>query len=273
MGDERIIKKCSGGRDGNLLFSPESGFWSNCPVPNVDPTDSAYEFFDNFETVCYDDVAAPWTIDTTNGTLTMAAAETAGLGGYATLYLAAATNNDLQMKVSTADTAAGPFKVTTYAAATATSGRKLWFEAKFWSPVITATTFYVGLIDGGCTQAGANATGARNMTSGIYFRTLQASSTAIDWCCSAASTETVVGTGIATLVASTAITLGFYFDGNKTVLPYVNGTLVNYPMSTALTNFPGTVGLTPVIYWQTGAIVAKTMYLDWVKCVQKRIHD
>jgi hypothetical protein len=75
-------------------------------------------------------------------------------------------------------------------------------------------------------------------------------------------------TAVATLSPATWTRLGFYFDGYKNVIPYVNG--VAYTSKQISTNIPDDEELTPSFAILTGEAAAKTLEMDYVFAVQAR---
>ncbi len=267
MADERIIKRCSEGRNGNLILSPTEGFWSNCPTVEVNPEVSAYEFFDDFMFSNIGDVTSKWMLDNTNGTVAAGSGATYGLGGMAIFNTGATDEDWVNLKGWDSDNAGGPFKIT------ANSGKKLWFESKFYLTAVGAVevvAFYVGLMDGLTTEPMADATGAKNMVDGIYFRTLSDASTQLDFATTRNSTETEVKAAINTLVKDTFVRVGFYFDGANTVQAYINGVATSTVVNVAATTFPYDVGLCPYVGIKTTEAVNKIAVVDYVKCIQMR---
>ena len=267
MADERILAKCAAGRNGELILSPNEGFWSTCPTVQVDPEVSAYELFDDFMASSIGDVTGRWMKDVVGAATTvgLASSVTYGLGGFIVLDAGITAKNDYaNLKVTDADAALGAFKIT------ANSGKKLWFAVRFGLSSVADECMCIGLLDGTTTKPFANDTGARNMTGGLYFRTLAASPTALDFARTRGSTEAVIKAGIATLVDSIPIIAGFYFDGVKTVLPFINGVQANYPTQVNVATFPYDIGLTPYIGILAGANASKKLIVDWVRVVQIR---
>lgn len=268
MADERILNKCSKGRNGNLILSPIDGLWADCPCLEVDPNVSSYEVVDDFIDSNIGDVTSKWMLDNTNGTVALGSAATYGLGGMAIFNTGATDEDWVNLKAWDSDNAGGPFKIT------ANSGKKLWFEAKFYLTAVGAVevvAFYVGLMDGATTEPMADATGERNMDDGIYFRTLSDASTELDFARTRNTTEAEIKANIATLVKGTFIRVGFRFDGASTIVPYING--VAYPQyntNVAVATFPYDVGLTPYVGIKTTEAVNKIAVVDWIKCIQMR---
>lgn len=250
--------------DGTRLVgpAPKSGFWSDCPYERFADPNYAYTFFDDFHACAYHDTGSPWTVDATGGTFLPGAGETVGLGGVGVLSVTNTDNNRINMKLSSTDVG-GMFKIT------ASSGKKLWFEARIQVVELADETMYVGLIDSATTRAGAADSGAANMTSGLYYRILTASPTAIDWACFT-TTEKAIKANILANAGGTWATLGFKFDGVTTVTPWINGVVGTDVVLVDDANFPSTVSLTPMLYLATGEAVAKSLYVDWIKVVQTR---
>lgn len=267
MADERILKRCSDGCDGDLILSPTEGLWSDCPCVSMDPNVTAYEFVEDFTFSGIGDVTSKFMIDAVHGTAALGSAATYGLGGVLVLDTGATKNDYINAKVSDADAAKGAFKIT------ANSGKKLWFEARFY---LTAETFsgeaaYVGLFDGATTKPFADDTGAADMADGLYFRTLVASPTELDWCRLRNTTEAEVKANISAVAKDTWIRVGFKFDGASTVVPYINGTAYpQYSTNVAVATFPYDVALTPFFGILTGAAQTKKLIIDWIRCAQKR---
>jgi len=265
MADERILKRCSDGRNGNLILSPTEGFWSNCPTIEVNPEVSAYELFDDFMYSDIGDVTSKWMKDAVNGTVANGSAASYRLGGVVVLSSNSTKNDYVNLKAWDSDNAGGPFKITSG------SGKKLWFEAAVYLSSVADEVMYVGLMDGLTTKPFDDDTGDGIAVDGIYFRTLVASPTAVDFATTRNSTEAVVKAAIQTVAATTWYRFGFYFDGVSTVIAYVNGLQESgTAVTVTATTFPYDVGLTPYIGILTGAGADKKLAVDWIKCVQAR---
>jgi hypothetical protein len=247
-----------------LELAPPTGMWANCPLVNyANGHTLAYEFFDDFMEFSVGDATSRWTLDATNGTAVLGSAETAstpGLGGYITMNAPGTDNDFANLKLTSTNTGA-PFRL-------ADSGKAMWYECRFMVSSVTDVIYYIGLFNEAETEVGADNTGAENITDGIYWRTLSATPTEIDFAHNLNGTEAEVQGNSATLAAATAVTVGFYFDGT-TLTPYVNGTAKTTVLAAA-TNFPVDQGLTPGFFVKDGAGASKSLYVDWVKCVQIR---
>ncbi len=264
MADERILARCAAGRDGEYALSPAEGFWSDCPCVEVDPSVSAYEVFDDFVYSSVGDVTSKWMKDADTGTAALGSAATYGLGGIMVMDTTAAKNKYVGLKVMDADAKNGSFKITK------SSGKKLWFAARVKLTSVADEVLYIGLIDGATTKCGADDSGAENLADGVYFRTLTATPTALDFAVANTVGGETAHAAVATIAASTWYTFGFKFDGANSVQAYVNGTALSNPFQADATDFPTLVALTPHIYIQSGNGTRAYMYVDWVKVVQLR---
>ena len=268
MADERILAKCAEGRDGNRILSPAEGFWSDCPCVEVDPSVSAYQFWDDFTYSSVGIVTSKWYKSADTGTAALVSAATLALGGIMLLDTTAVKDKWVCLRSVDADIASGAFKITK------DSGKKLWYAARVYiTPTLADSAIYLGLGDGTTEQPAATATGAEQFTDGLYFRTLCASPTALDiGYCNAGGGAESKQSGVKTLVAATWYTLGLKFDGVNSVQAYVDGTVVGVPILADATDFPTAVGLTPYLHILNGstAATARKLYIDWVKCVQLR---
>lgn len=131
----------------------------------------------------------------------------------------------------------------------------LYFGIKFTLSEATQSDFLVGV-------AITDTDALGGLTDGVYFRKVDGA-TAVTCVIEKDSTETASST---LLTADTSShTLEFFFDGAGTVTPFVDGTA-----STALSgsNLPDDEFLTPTIHFLSGSAGAKTMTIDWVRCIQ-----
>lgn len=237
------------------------GLWAGCPAPMEHP-ELCYGICDDFLELGIGDATSRWTLDATNGTAVLGSAETVGLGGVAVLNAPGTDNDWVSLKLTTTDTGA-PFKIT------ANNGKKLWFGARLAMVSIVETCWYVGLFSEACTEVGADDTGAENAQDGVYWRDLlHATSDKPDFCVNKNTTETIVKDGAITQ-STTFHVYGFYFDGATTIYPYIDN--VGYTTVEAdATNFPHDIGLTPLVFMKAGTGASKSVYVDWIKCVQMR---
>ena len=269
MADERILSRCTAGRNGNLILSPSGdGFWSDCPCVETDPSISAYQIFDDFVESSVGIVTSKWFKNSDTGTAVLASAAALALGGIMKFDTTVAQDKWVVLRVVDADAAQGAFRIV------ANSGKKLWFAARIYSSsaALTGQIVYAGLGDGTTDQCGANGTGASAFTNGLYLRTLTASPTKLDFACINAAAPESAKSAIKTIATATWYTIGFKFDGIGAVQAYADGVAVGNPILVSDTAFPTLVGLTPYLYLQKGdaAAASKTVYVDWIKVVQLR---
>ncbi len=112
-----------------------------------------------------------------------------------------------------------------------------------------------------------NATLLAGMTDGLYFRTVDASST-LTLVAEKDSAETIIG--LATLADDTYVTAEYYSVGDGVFHVYVNGIEVA-ELTDGDPNFPDNEYLTPSIAVLAGAAVAvtgQTLTVDWLRCIQ-----
>jgi len=274
MADERILAKCAEGRNGELVLSPAEGFWAKCPTLQVDPALSAYSLFDDFMELNRGPITNRWQMDSVGiaSTANLGSSATYGLGGVVVLDAGISAKNDyVNLKAVDVDAPLGAFKIT------AASGKKLWYAMKFKLTAVTYDCICFGLLDGTTTKPFADDTGAEStvVVDGLYFRTLSgvlgAGGSVLDFARARnTAAEGVIKAGIATLVADTWITAGFFFDGVSAVIPYINGVQQPYPTAVNVATFPYDVGLTPYIGILASENASKKLVVDWVKVVQER---
>ena len=251
-----------------LESAPATGFWSGCPSPG-DPDPSKYfEVFDHFTNWCVGDATSPWTLDATNGTVTLGTAVTAntpGVGGYITLDSSDSADNDFVIiKQTVTDTAGAPFFIKE-------DTHKLWYECRVMFGSVTDCSFWFGLVDPACTEPMVDNTGAENVTDGIGFRTLCASPTKIDTWTNQSGTESEVAGDAYTIATNTEYKFGMYFDGAATLTYYVDGTALGDTLTIAdAGNVPNDVGLVPFFALKDGNGAAESikLHVDYIKCVQ-----
>lgn len=134
------------------------------------------------------------------------------------------------------------------------SGKPLYYGIRMKISDATQSDFIAGLCITDTTLLGG-------MTDGVYFRKVDGSTT-VSAVLEKDSTET---TGTAhTAVADTFVILEFWFDGTS-VHFYVDGVEITL---LAQTNLCDDEWLTPSIHFLSGSAGAKTMEVDWVRCVQ-----
>lgn len=250
-----------------VIAGPPTGFWSGCPDLGYGGSHrNAFTFFDDFLSFEVGNLTSKWTLTTTGGTVKLGNAEAANLfaGGYIDLEAATADEDYVTLMLDDSTVGAGFY-------ISEASTKKLWYETRIQVSSVTSSTIYVGLFSPASDDISVDATGAEAVTDGIYFRTLGGSSpTELDFCVNeSGGTEEEASGNISALAANTAITLGFLFDGDDTVTPYVNGT-AGTPAAVTDVDFPNDVGLTPGFHIKTVAAGTKSLYVDWVKVVQER---
>jgi len=134
------------------------------------------------------------------------------------------------------------------------SGKPLYFGTKFQASEATQSDFFIGLAITDTDILGG-------VTDSIGFKKVDGA-TAIQFELNKNSTATAANVGV--LAAATSITLEFYFDGTN-VDCYVDGVLQT---RLAMTNLPDDEDLTPSIQFLSGSAGAKSMTIDWIKCIQ-----
>ena len=134
------------------------------------------------------------------------------------------------------------------------SGKPLYFGIKFQASEATQSDFLVGL-------AITTTDALGGVTDGVYFRKPDGSTTvsAVIEKDSAETTATAL-----TFAAITDYILEIFWDGTNVDF-YVNGVALTRP---AQTNLPDNEFLSPVIHFLAGAVNAKTMTVQWVRCIQ-----
>ena len=248
-----------------LQSGPVSGMWSTCPSA-INPDPNVFSvFYDDFFSadVAITNVAnTPWNLDTaaTAGTAVQGHASDANTPGNGFIECACgATDNDFVF-VHLAEVVTGAGWLF------AASGLRTWFEIGFIVDRVTDCSMYVGMFGETDIKPFSNDSGAESVTDGIYFRTLTATPTEIDFAHNQAGTEAeVVGNG-ATLAADTAVRLGFHSDGT-TVTPYFNGTAGTTYLQSA---GPTDKGLTPGFGVLSGTTNVCKIFVDYVKIVAMR---
>lgn len=134
------------------------------------------------------------------------------------------------------------------------TNKPLYFGIKFQANEATQSDFLVGL-------AITTTDALGGVTDGAYFRKVDGSTT-VSAVLEKNSTETT-GTAF-TFAADTDYILEIFWDGANCDF-YVNGALVT---RLAQTNLPDDEFLSPVIHFLTGSANARTMTVQWVRCIQ-----
>lgn len=160
---------------------------------------------------------------------------------------------------------------------TITQGQKLFFECRFQTSSIAASTnnIFIGLVAPGSTAStGALITDSDALvatSSGVSlvgFNSLVAAPTAMTTVYgTAAATATVHSASALTMAASTWYKVGFKFDGNY-LHYYVNGTEVGTPVLYSATNVPDALVMTPT-WCIKSAGTDFDLSIDWFACYQE----
>lgn len=188
------------------------------------------------------DAPGAWTVTLVEGGAgeTTLAADTGEVGGALVLTTDAAENDgaNLQLKGEA-------FKLQ--------SSKPLYFGARLKISDATQSDFIVGLCITDTDLLGG-------MTDGIYFRKVDGSAT-VSNVLELNSSET---TGTALTCDTSYHIYEILWDGTNADF-YVDGTLLT---RLTQTNLPNDEELTPSIHFLTGEAVAKTMTVDWLRCIQ-----
>jgi len=134
-----------------------------------------------------------------------------------------------------------------------TSGNELYFGTKIASNEATQSDFLVGLAVTDTALLGG-------VANGIYFECLDGA-TGISAVTESGSSETQTDS-LATFADDTFIELEFYYNGSNVEF-FINGSSV----ATHSATIPSTEMRVSFEYL-TGAAAAKTMTLDWIRCIQ-----
>lgn len=202
-----------------------------------DPT-KFHTYFNDFDTY----VVGDWVITTTEagaGSATEALADADG-GVLLITNDAADNDNDFFQKVGES------FLME--------AGKEAWFKARFKVSDATQSDFVIGLQITDTTPLDA--------TDGIYFMKDDGDALLDIYCRKNATTGSTSATGIATVVADTYMTVGWYYDGKSAVKYFVNDVHVG-TLDGSSTYLPDTE-LTVSFGLQNGEAVAKTMSLDYI---------
>jgi hypothetical protein len=134
------------------------------------------------------------------------------------------------------------------------SGKPLYFGIKFQASEATQSDFLVGL-------AITTTDALGGVTDGVYFRKVDGSTT----CSAVIEKNTTETTGTAmTFAATTDYVLEIFWDGAAADF-FVDGVALT---RLAQTNIPDDEFLSPVIHFLAGSANARTMTVDWVRCIQ-----
>ena len=248
-----------------MQSGPVSGMWSTCPSAiNPDPNvfSCYYDDFFSADVAITNLANTPWNLDTaaTAGTAVQGNAADSNTPGNGFIQCTTgATDNDfIFVHLAEVATGAGWNFVA--------SGLSTWFEIGFIVDRVTDCSMYVGMFGEGDIKPFTDNSGIESIADGIYFRTLTATPTEIDFCTNQGGTEIIVGENGGTIAANTAIRLGFHTDGT-TLTPYFNGVAGT---TDAQADGPTDAALTPGFGILSGTTNVCTIFVDYVKIVQMR---
>ena len=134
-----------------------------------------------------------------------------------------------------------------------TSGNELYFGTKIASNEATQSDFLIGLSVTDTALLGGTA-------NGVYFECVDGG-TGISAVTESGSTETQTDS-LATFADDTFVELEFYYNGSNVEF-FINGSSV----ATHTANIPSTE-MRVSFEFLTGSAVAKTMTIDWIRCIQ-----
>lgn len=208
----------------------------------LDPT-QMHTYFEDFDEYH----AVNWTVTETQAGATQALAN---VDGGVLLLTNSAADNDLNVLQKVGES----FKFE--------ASKKLFFKARFAVSDATQSDFVVGLQITDTTPLA--------VTDGVYFRKDDGDAN-LDFVVIKNSTAST-STAIATVVAATYLTVGFYYNGVDEVV-YAASVDNNNPTvlgKLAVTNLPDDEELTISFGIQNGEAVAKTMSIDYIFVSKER---
>ena len=205
-----------------------------------DPT-KVHMYFNDFDK--YD--AADWTITTTEAGGGDATEALADADGGVLVITNDAADNDLDFLQKKGES----FKFV--------SGKKLWYKCRFKILEVIQCDAHIGLT--------ITDTTLLDVTDGVYFKTDDGDAY-LDFGIEKNNTATAV-TAIATLVADTYITVGFYYDGASSIQYSVNDVVIG---TAATTNLCDDEELTVTFGIQNGEAVANVLSIDYVMVCKER---
>jgi hypothetical protein len=229
-------------------YSPAQGvsLWESCPqLAALDPG-TAFIFLDDFfqyKQVSTDESGYIATI-VQAGAGDAAITSTDLAGGVLKIVNDAADDDSVELQWN-----AENFK--------AVANKPLWFETRVKVSDATQSDLTIGL----CITDTSLITA---MSDGIYFRKNDGDAKILTLT-EKNATETQTDTGL-TMADDTWVKLGFFWDGSASVFFYVDGVL----KATHTTNIVDDEELAVSIAFRNGEAVAKTAYVDYVKCCQVR---
>lgn len=234
---------------GGVTNATASGAAYQLGIP--DPT-SWHQFLDDFDN--YN--ATHWVITTTEAGAGSATEAVADADGGVLVITNDAADNDLDFfQWSGVDNTAGAETFTF------TSGKKLFFKARWKVSDATEADYFVGLHILDTTPVGASAPA---VSDGVLFYSADGSA-ALDFYHYASSSATS-STGISTVTSDTYLVTAFYYDGGTKIEAFVNDVKV-------ATITPGTLVSTELAVSfgiQNGAAAAKVMSIDFVYVAKER---
>ena len=234
LGNERFT-------DG-FYSSGMGGMWANYPaLAALNDPFLMHDYSNDF----HDYTAADWIITTV---------ETSG--GNATEVLADEIGGVLLVTNDDGDNEEDEFQKNGEAYKLA-AGKPLWFEAKIKISDATESDLIVGLCITDTTAIAA-------VTDGVYFLK-DDDDTNIDYHCEKNSTDTSGDTSV-DIVAATYNRYGIHFDGAGTVSYWLDGVQV----ASSTTNIPDDEELCITFGLMNGTGAAKTLSIDYIRCVQVR---
>jgi hypothetical protein len=203
----------------------------------------SHTYFDDFDTY----TAGNWTVTETQAGATQALAN---VDGGVLLLTNSAADNDLNALQKVGES----FKFA--------AGKKLFFKARFAVSDATESDFVIGLQITDTTPLA--------VTDGVYFRKDDGDAN-LDFVVIKDSTASTA-TAIATVVAATYITVGFYYNGVDEVVYAASTNSLNPTVlgKLAITNLPDDEELTVSFAIQNGEAVAKTMSIDYIFVSKER---
>lgn len=194
------------------------------------------EYYDDFFTY----TAGDWTVTSTGSG---SRAVTDAVGGV--LLLTTGSTDDNSEELQTVGEVALP-----------AAGKKLWFEARFYTEDADDTDIFIGLSD-------TDTTLIDGVSDGLYFHSSDGDAL-LDFNATSGSTSST-DTGIATLTDSGFVKVGFRVDGTGLVSYWVN----DVKKGSFTTNIP-TTEMAISFAVQTGSAAAHTMGIDYIRVVQER---
>jgi hypothetical protein len=208
-----------------------------------------------------------WCVFTDSGadTITLPVSVT---GGVMQLTTDGADNNEVYMQLGGAACVTNaPFVIA--GALGAANSKPLYFGARVKPLAAVDECYFVGLAEEGSAVDGfiVDNTGAIVNKDFIGFCTLTGSAAA--WRATWKVTDGAVQAITAIAVnASDWHTFEFFYDGVTTVRFYADGVLNATVATTTAATFPYAEEMSPIIGVKTGAAAAKSLQVDWLRCVQ-----